>query len=279
MKNVLILGGAGSFGVAFTKFLIGIGTPRICILSRDEHKHAAMRQALNDHPALRFFLGDVRDYDRLVRAMRGVDVVVHAAAMKRIEACHYDPDEMIKSNVIGTMNAVNAAQDAGVEKYVYLSTDKAYQSVSAYGHSKALAEALVLAHNNMTGESGTRYACTRYGNVFNSNGSVVPKWQALLKAGKKLPVSNPECTRFFMWMHEAVDLVADTLREMKGGELRIPVLPAYRVGDLAEAMGGETYQTGLPSFEKLHESMGPDNSSDAAPRLTVDELREALKNV
>lgn len=275
MHSVLITGGTGSFGKAFTKHLIACNIPRICILSRDEHKQAVMRQELGDHPALRFFIGDVRDYDRLRRAMLDVDVVVHAAALKRIEVGYYDPDEMIKTNVLGTMNVVRAAEDAGVRRMVYLSTDKAFQPISAYGQSKALAESLVLAANNTTGKRGTRYAVTRYGNVAGSAGSVIPKW----RAPGPHTMTDPDCTRFWMTMAEAVDLVQTTIDTMQGGELNIPTLPAYRLQDLAYVMGVNPAITGLPSYEKKHESMREGESSEHARRMTFNELREGLKNV
>lgn len=279
MHSVLITGGTGSFGKAFTKHLIACNIPRICILSRDEHKQAVMRQELGDHPALRFFIGDVRDYDRLRRAMLDVDVVVHAAALKRIEVGYYDPDEMIKTNVLGTMNVVRAAEDAGVRRMVYLSTDKAFQPISAYGQSKALAESLVLAANNTTGKRGTRYAVTRYGNVAGSAGSVIPKWRELKAQGLPVTMTDPTCTRFWMTMAEAVALVQNTLDEMQGGELNIPDLPAYKLADLAVAMDCYGMSTGLPAWEKRHESMCEGKSSDKARRMTIDELREGLKNV
>lgn len=279
MRSVLITGGTGSFGRAFARASLD-QYERVCILSRDEHKQAVMRAELGDHPALRFFIGDVRDYDRLVRAMREVDVVVHAAALKRIEVGHYNPDEMVKTNVMGTMNVVNAAHDAGVQRMVALSTDKACQPISAYGQSKALAESLVLAANNMTGKFGTRYAVTRYGNVAGSAGSVIPIWRKAIAEGQTIRVTDPDCTRFWMTMAEAVALVDDTINTMAGGELNIPSLPAYRVGDLAEAIGA-TYivKTGLPAWEKQHERMRDGESSEHAKRMTINELREALKNV
>ena len=175
------------------------------------------------------------------------------------------------------MTVIEAAQDAGVRKVVALSTDKAWQPISPYGQSKALAEMLFLNANNTTGESGPRFAVTRYGNVWNSAGSVVPTWRALLAAGAPhVPISDPDCTRFFMTMDEAIDLVIDTIKTMKGGEFVIPTLPAYRLGDLALAMGVEMDVRGLPTYEKLHEGMADGNTSDKARRLSVDDLREAL---
>jgi UDP-N-acetylglucosamine 4,6-dehydratase len=246
------------------------------VYSRDEAKQAAMRDKY-PFEELRFMIGDVRDYQRLSRAMNGIDVVIHASALKRIEVAHYNPDELVKTNIIGTMNVIEAAMANGVEKVVFLSTDKAYQPVSAYGQSKALAESLILNANNISGINGTKFSSVRYGNVSNSTGSVIPKWREILASGRtQVPVTDPDCTRFFMWGREAVDLVCETVMSMTGGELVIPDLPAYRLGDLAEAMGAEMHITGLPAHEKRAESMDETRCSDTARRMTVEELRAAL---
>lgn len=240
-----------------------------------------MRSALDDpDERLRYFIGDVRDEDRLSRGMRGVDVVVHAAALKRIETAHYDPIELCKTNIIGTINVAQAAADVGVKKVVMLSTDKACQPCSAYGLSKALAECIMLSSNNTRSSNGPVYAVTRYGNVAGSTGSVIPIWKKMIKVGiKEVPVSDPDVTRFWMWDWEAVNLVIDTIFNMEGGEIVTPELPAYRLGDLAEAMGVGMKIIGLGKYEKVHESMQDGVSSETARRLTVDELREMVKNV
>jgi UDP-N-acetylglucosamine 4,6-dehydratase len=277
----LITGATGTFGRAFVRRLLTIdASERICVYSRGEHAQAEMRAEVNDDQRCRWFIGDVRDRDRLRRAMHGVDVVVHAAALKRIEVGHYNPIEMKLSNVDGTVNVIEAAQDAGIKKAVFLSSDKAHQPVSAYGLSKALAECLFLAANNMVPADGPRFSVTRYGNVWNSNGSVVPVWRRLIEAGvKAVPVTSPDVTRFFMTIDEAVDLVLSTVDTMKGGELSIPTLPAYRLGDLVEAMGVKAIVKGLPDWEKKHESMGDGNDSQYARRMSVDELREKLAEI
>lgn len=272
--SILITGGTGSFGRAFTKALLDGGHERICIYSRGEHAQADMRASFGDHESLRWFIGDVRDRDRLRRAMEGVQVVIHAAALKRIEVGHYNPVEMVKTNVLGAVNVIEAAQDAGVLKVVGLSSDKAYQPVSPYGCSKALAESLFLEANN-TGR--TLFSVTRYGNVAGSAGSVIPKWREILKSDDTVPVTDPDCTRFWMRMEEAIDLVMDTADLEKGGELAIPELPAYRLGDLAEAMGAKMDILGLNGFEKKHEGMKDGLTSDIVRRMTVDELREGLR--
>ena len=277
MKSILLTGGSGFLGKNLTKHLLAKSLcPRICIYSRNEHAQADMRAMFNGDPRLRFFIGDVRDKDRLKRAMKGVDVVIHAAALKRIEVGHYCPTELAKTNIDGTINVIEAAQDAGVGRVVFVSSDKAFSPCSAYGYSKAFGEALILAANNTTGDT-TKFAACRYGNVWCSAGSVVPRWKALIAAGaKEVPVTDPSCTRFMMKVDDAVKLVLSTAEHMKGGELIIPDLPAYRLGDLAEAMNVKPKLVGLPNFEKLHESMSADKCSSDAPRLTVDDLRKEL---
>lgn len=275
--KILITGGSGSFGQAFVERLVKDNHERIVVFSRGEHAQADMARRFN-HDSTRYFIGDVRDRDRLRRAMDGIEVVVHAAALKRIEVGQYNPLEVKKTNIDGAVNVIEAATDAGVKKVVALSTDKAYQPVSPYGTSKAFAESLFLAANNTRGTRGPLFAVSRYGNVWGSAGSVVPLWKEILKTSVIVPVTDPECTRFYMTMEQAIDLVLHTIATMKGGEINIPRLPAYRLGDLAEAMGAKMKITGLPTWEKLHEAMGPDNSSDRTRRMSVAELRAILRN-
>ena len=281
LGSVLVTGGAGSFGRAFTRRLLADGlSDRVCVYSRGEHSQAQMREEFSGDARLRFFIGDVRDQSRLKRAMHGCHAVVHAAALKRIEVGYYDPLEMTKTNVGGAINVIEAAQDAGVKKVVALSTDKACEPVSPYGLTKSLAESLFLAANNTVAADGPRFAVTRYGNVWNSAGSVVPTWRRMIEAGAKaVPVTSVDVTRFFMSMDEAVALVLDTAITMTGGELRIPNLPAYRLGDLVEAMGVKAIVKGLPDFEKRDETMGNGNDSRYARRMSVDELREKLAEI
>ena len=277
--NILITGGTGFFGRAFSAFLLEHGiAEKVVVFSRDEAKQAVMRQTFPQYE-MRWQIGDVRDLQRLNRAMHDIDVVVHAAALKRIEVGAYNPDEMVKTNIIGTMNVIEAAIMNGVSKVVFLSSDKAYQPISPYGQSKALAESLILNANNITGIQGTRFAATRYGNVTNSTGSVIPTWKALKARGEKMVITDPDCTRFWMTADEAVDLVWETIETLQGGELNVPVLPAYRLGDLAEAMGVETEVIGLPAHEKKHESMQDGCGSEDARRMSIEELREGLENV
>jgi UDP-N-acetylglucosamine 4,6-dehydratase/5-epimerase len=275
--NVLITGGTGSFGRAFAKRLLKDGAERICIYSRSEHVQAEMREALDDK-RLRWFIGDVRDRDRLRRAFEGIDTVIHAAALKRIEVGFYNPIEMVKTNVLGATNVIEAAMDAGVEKVVALSTDKAYQPISPYGQTKALMESLVLSANNTSGGDGPRFSVTRYGNVAGSKGSVIPKWRAEIEKKGMVTVTDPNCTRFWMTMNEAVDLVLDTIEKMPD-KIAIPSLPGFQLRDLAEALGTHMITRGLPRWEKMHESLTDELSSDKAPRMSVSDLQEALKTV
>jgi UDP-N-acetylglucosamine 4,6-dehydratase len=277
MKSILITGGTGSFGQAFTARLLRDNlAKRICIYSRGEHEQADMARKFGHDSRLRFFIGDVRDRYRLIRAATGCDHIAHAAALKRIEVGYYNPDEMVKTNVHGAMNVIDAAQWTQSKKVCFLSTDKAFQPVSPYGHSKALAEQIFLASNHTSGKRGPRFSVTRYGNVWGSRGSVVPRWRQMLEDGERiLPISDPEVTRFYMTMNQAIDLVLLALETMPTQPL-IPDLPAYRLGDLAIALNAPTVTVGLGEYEKLHESMDDKHCSKDARRMTVEELRAAL---
>lgn len=279
MKGVLITGGTGAFGQAFTRYLLKHVEPtRIVIYSRNEFNQHLMAVSLAEHEKrLRFMIGDVRDRDRLRRALHDIDTVVHAAALKRIEVGHYNPIEMVKTNIDGAVNLIEATQDAGVQKVILLSSDKAFQPVSPYGLSKAMAECLFLNANNIKGWNGPSYSVCRYGNVWNSTGSVVPMWRRLIAEHKQITITDANCTRFFMTMDDAIELVMKAYRTMKGGEVFVPTLKAYRLGDLKEAMGATSFvYAGLPAWEKLHESMAAGNSSDIAERMSVEDLRRVL---
>lgn len=282
METVLITGGTGFFGHHFIRRLLSWEKPprRIVVLSRSEYRQFLMNKELwelDKCGSLRFLIGDVRDRERLRRAFEDVEVVIHAAALKRIEVGHYNPSEMVKTNVDGTVNVVEAAKDARVKRVVYLSSDKAFQPVSPYGLTKALGEHIMLSANHTRGWHGPKFSVTRYGNVAGSTGSVIPVWRDILEhGGKTVRVTDPDATRFWMWADEAVDLVLQALEEVPEDKPLIPSLPAYRLGDLAEAMGATMDIVGMPQWEKPHESMDFENSSDKARRLTVEELKTML---
>lgn len=280
MRSLLITGGTGFLGRALARRLLADerDTDRICIYSRDEAKQAAMRAELPDPDGrLRWFVGCVRDLPRLRRAMDGVEAVISAAALKRVETSEENPTEVIATNVIGAMNVLEAAREAGVKKIMGISTDKAPAAVNVYGATKFLMERLFVSANNSRGAHGPISSCCRYGNIANSTFSVIPKWRSMIARGaKRVPCTDPECTRYWMRVSEATDLILDSMKIMHGGEVFIPTLPAYRLGDLAEAMGVEIEITGLPGTEKQHETMDGVTTSETARRMTVDELRSEL---
>lgn len=256
-KTVLVTGATGSFGRAFIKYALTTEVDKVIAFSRDELKQSEMQRdpAFND-PRMRYFIGDVRDRERLYRAFAGVDIVIHAAAMKQIDACSYNPAEAVKTNVVGAMNVIDAAIDCGVLKVLALSTDKACEPTTLYGKSKACLEELML-HAGAYSSGATRFACVRYGNVAASRGSVIPFFKQLAAEGKPLPITHPEMTRFWFTLDGAIELVMHTLRNMRGGELYVPRLPTFRVADLAEAIdpGGVRVDIGIRPNEKMHESM------------------------
>jgi UDP-N-acetylglucosamine 4,6-dehydratase len=263
MNRVLITGGTGFLGRGLAARLIENGdVDRICIFSRGEHTQAQMRQEIADPEGkLRWFIGDVRERDRLRRAMEGIDLVIHAAALKRVEVGEYNPAEMVRTNVLGAINVIEAAHDSGVEKVVAISTDKASAPLNAYGATKLTVEKLMLAANNARGASGPRFAVCRYGNVAGSTGSVIPIWRERIRklkaAGEPavVPVTDPTCTRFWMSIDEACALILWTADRMEGGELVVPTLPAYRLQTLAEAMDAVMEVRGLGQGEKRDETM------------------------
>jgi UDP-N-acetylglucosamine 4,6-dehydratase len=279
VRSILVTGGSGFFGRGFVRKALELGTQRVCVFSRGEYAQAVMRQEFGNDSRLRWLIGDVRDKERLTRAMDDVELVVHAAALKRVEVGEYNASEMALTNVIGAMNVIAAATDAGVKKVVALSTDKAYAPTNCYGASKFMAEKLFLAANNTRGKDGPIFAVTRYGNVSGSTGSVIPTWRREIEQARPVRLTHPEATRFWMTLDEAVDLVINTALTMKGGELVVPTLPAYRLGDLADALGVRFNVTGLGDGEKLHESMDDEQCSATARRMSVDEIKEALEHV
>lgn len=257
-KSVLITGGTGSFGRSFVNLVTRWFKPsRLVVFSRDELKQSEMRERWNQ-PCLRYFIGDVRDTERLEMAMRGVDYVIHAAAMKQVQAAEYNPIECIRTNVNGAENIVRAAIRAGVKRVIALSTDKAANPINLYGASKLASDKIFVAANALAGKGGTRFAVVRYGNVLGSRGSVVPIFARLIERGaKRLPITDPRMTRFIITVEDGVKAVLSSLALMEGGELFVPKIPSVRVTDLAEAMlpGGDHEIVGIRAGEKLHEVM------------------------
>lgn len=266
-KTMLVTGGTGSFGSAFTKFALENYDPKkIIIYSRDEYKQFVMRNKFREHDAkIRYFIGDVRDEARLRRALAGgVDYIVHAAALKQVPACEYNPMEAVKTNIDGAMNIVNAALDSGVEKVVALSTDKAVNPVNLYGGTKLVSDKLFIAANAYRGESGTTFSVVRYGNVAGSRGSVIPFFKNLVDNGAtELPITDFRMTRFWISLDEGIQLVVKALGEARGGETFISKIPSFKVTDLATAMAPEAKQVevGIREGEKLHECMVPEADS------------------
>ena len=263
-KSILITGGTGSFGKQFTEMVLKNYDPKkIIIYSRDEFKQDVMRKDFTQKfpekvSKLRFFIGDVRDKDRLYRAFKGVDYVIHAAAMKQVPACEYNPFEAIKTNIHGAQNIVDAAIDCGVKKVIALSTDKAVNPINLYGGTKLVSDKLFVSANSYRGEEGTVFAVVRYGNVSGSRGSVIPFFRELLNnETTELPITDTRMTRFWMTLDDAVDLVVKAVEESKGGETYVFKNPSYTITDIAEAMnpGGKIKVVGIREGEKLHEVM------------------------
>jgi UDP-N-acetylglucosamine 4,6-dehydratase len=262
-KTVLITGGTGSFGKAFVKRLLADNEiKKLVVFSRDELKQFEMAEIINS-PKLRYFLGDVRDYQRLLQATDGVDVIVHAAAMKQIPAAEYNPMEAIKTNVIGAENIVNAAIQNGISKVVALSTDKAANPANLYGATKLCSDKLMVAGNILAGSHGTKFSCVRYGNVLGSRGSVIPFFLERAKEGS-LPITDPRMTRFWLTIEEGVQFVLDSLERMHGGEIFVPKIPSFKVTDVARVVcpGIPTHVIGIRPGEKLHEIMITEDDSN-----------------
>ena len=260
-KSILITGGTGSFGRAFVKHVLQNASPRkVIIFSRDELKQYEMQQdpVYKDNPALRFFIGDVRDRDRLKMAMRDVDIVIHAAALKHVPIAEYNPFECIHTNVYGAENVVSAALDTGVKKVIALSTDKAASPINLYGASKLASDKIFVAANNLAGGLGIRFCVVRYGNVLGSRGSVVPFFQKLIAEGSDyLPITDPRMTRFWITLEKGVEFVVSAINRMHGGEIFIPKIPSMKITDLATVMAPTLKQkhVGIRPGEKLHEIM------------------------
>lgn len=263
-KNILVTGGTGSFGRQFIAAVLERFRPqRLIVFSRDELKQFEMQQRLDD-PRLRWFIGDVRDGARLRQAMSGVDIVVHAAALKQVPTAEYNPMECAKTNIHGAENVIQAALDCEVEKVIALSTDKAANPVNLYGATKLVSDKLFVAANNAAGKSRTRFSVVRYGNVVNSRGSVAPLFRRLIQEGAAhLPITDERMTRFWITLRQGVDFVLKSFERMQGGEIFVPKIPSIRITDLARAMAPDTplKTVGIRPGEKLHEVMCPSDDS------------------
>jgi UDP-N-acetylglucosamine 4,6-dehydratase len=267
---VLVTGGTGSFGRKFVEILLSEFRPKkLIVFSRDELKQHEMRQIFPDAPGspLRYFIGDVRDRDRLERAFHGVDIVVHAAALKQVPACEYNPIEAIKTNIVGGTNVIEAAIDQGVKKVLALSTDKAVNPANLYGATKLCAEKLFVQGNAYSGDSGTVFSCVRYGNVVGSRGSVIPLFLEQRKTGR-ITITDPRMTRFWLTLDQGVRFVIHCIEQMHGGEVFVPKIPSMNIMDLAQAIAPDCEIThmGIRPGEKLHEVL-----------LSEDEARSALE--
>lgn len=264
-KVILVTGGTGSFGRRFVETVLGRYAPRkLIVYSRDELKQSEMQLELRERfdaqtlACMRFFLGDVRDRARLTLALRGVDIVIHAAALKQVPAAEYNPSECIATNVMGAENVVWACLTNRVRQVIALSTDKACNPINLYGATKLASDKTFVAANNLSGDIGTRFSVVRYGNVVGSRGSVVPYFQRLLACGAdRLPVTDPRMTRFWITLAEGVDFVLSTLTIMRGGEVFVPKIPSMRITDLVQALrpGADIDVVGIRPGEKLHEMM------------------------
>ena len=263
-NTILITGGSGSFGHAFVKRVLAMKPAKLIVYSRDEQKQEQMARHFDD-PALRFFVGDVRDQKRLEMAMRGVDIAVHAAAMKIVPTCEYNPFEAVMTNIHGAENVCRSAMATGTPKVIALSTDKAVSPLNLYGATKLAAEKIFVAANNLSAGS-VSFSVVRYGNVIGSRGSVVPLFRSLHAQGKALTITDQRMTRFWMTLDQAVDLVLSSLGMMKGREIFIPKIPSVHIMDLAEAVapGTPTTVTGIRPGEKLHETLITEDESHLA---------------
>lgn len=267
-KSILITGGTGSFGQQLVQSLLARHVPdRLIVFSRDELKQSEMARRFSpgEHRCLRYFIGDVRDRERLYRALDGVDIVVHAAALKQVPSCEYNPLEAIKTNVLGAANLIDAAIDRGVGHVIGLSTDKAANPINLYGATKLCSDKLLCGANHYSGDHATRFAVVRYGNVVGSRGSVVPLFMKMRSRGV-LPITDPKMTRFWITLDQGVEFVLDSLRRMRGGEVFVPKIPSMRVVDLARAIAPNCRHeiVGIRPGEKLHETMIPEDDARRA---------------
>lgn len=271
-KTVLVTGGTGSFGKKFVEIMLQeFPVKKLIVFSRDEYKQLLMREGGLDHPNLRYFIGDVRDVVRLRRAMRDVDVVVHAAALKQVPACEYNPIEAVMTNVMGARNVIEAALDMGVKKLMAVSTDKAVNPINMYGATKLCAEKLIIQSNSYSGVGGTRFSCVRYGNVVGSRGSVIPRFLEQREGGE-VTVTDPRMTRFWLTLEEGVRFVIHSVEQMHGGEVFVPKVPSVNIMRLVEAIAPdcEVKYVGIRPGEKLHEVLI--SADEARHTVEVEEM-------
>ena len=266
-KSILITGGTGSFGQNMVRHLLETPVSRVAIFSRDELKQSDLRGSLGSDDRLRFFLGDIRDENRLVTAFHGVDFVIHAAALKQVDTGEYNPIEFVQTNVLGSQNVISAAMKTGVKKVVALSTDKASSPINLYGATKLTADKLFIAANNYSQAYGTKYSVVRYGNVLGSRGSVIPFFMKLKHEKRKIPITDRRMTRFWISLEDAINFVIKSFEQMSGGELYVPKIPSMNIFDLARlfATESEIIEIGIRPGEKLHEEM-----------ISVDDSRRTL---
>lgn len=278
-KSVLITGGTGSIGQALIKELLyNQKIRRLAIYSRDELKQSALKDIFTSDSRLRWFLGDIRDLPRLRIALKGVDFVIHAAALKQVDTGEYNPMEFIKTNILGSSNVIEAAIDSGVQKVIALSTDKASSPINLYGATKLTADKLFVSANNFGKAAGTVFSVVRYGNVMGSRGSVIPFFQDLAKRNLPIPITDKRMTRFWISLDEAVKFIIDSFKIMQGGELYVPRIPSMRLIDLAEVISPNSnwIETGIRPGEKLHEEM---ISSDDSRRTVLLDNRYVVNPV
>ncbi|MFW9969299.1 MAG: SDR family NAD(P)-dependent oxidoreductase [Candidatus Odinarchaeota archaeon] len=280
-KTILITGMTGSFGTAFSKYLLNQNAKKVICFSRCWMKQMNLRNELDNPDNYRWFIGDIRDKDRLYRAFNNVDIVIHAAAIKDLESCEYNATEAMQINVKGTQNVIDACIDNQVKKCLFISTDKAVNPINTYGTTKALAEKLWLGANFYAATDNIKFSICRYGNVVGSNGSIVPVWKQMIANGaKELPITHEECTRFWFPMKDVVRFVEDSLNKMQGGELFIPRLPSVRIIDLAKAFNMPYKIVGLRQGEKIHENMDYNYDSGSNPWfLTVEEIQKTINDI
>jgi UDP-N-acetylglucosamine 4,6-dehydratase len=281
-KAVLITGCSGSFGTAFCEYVKShnLKPRKLVCFSRDCMKQQALKDRLGKLDYMVYITGDIRDKERLEKAFRGIDIIIHAAADKFIEHCEEDPDEALKTNVIGTRNVVEAALSRKVQKIILISTDKAYQSITTYGTTKAMAERIILGGNKYKSLDDVRFSVCRYGNVSGSNGSVLPIFKKLVAEGAEyLPITDERMTRFWMPMDTALEFVLDSIEKMQGGEIFIPRgIPSIRIIDLCAAFGKPYKIIGLRCDEKIHETLEQGYSSNKNTFLTIDEIKRSIES-